>query len=121
MKQVHYRALLLAACLLTAGTVWAQEQETATAAPLSTPRWASEKGYWIVESNIHTPRQYTIRFYNNDQVLVYKEKVQGQTLKLSRKKVKMNLKKVLETAILAWEKQPQLKENEGWVSNGLFN
>ena len=39
------------------------------------PDWVSEKGWWVVESNIHTPKQHVIYFYNNDRVLVYKEKI----------------------------------------------
>jgi hypothetical protein len=51
--------------------------------------------------------------------MVYKEQVQGVLLKLEKRKVKMHLKRVLETAILAWEKQHQAKENEGWVINAV--
>jgi hypothetical protein len=67
--------------------------------PRSIPRWISDKGYWVAESNVHTPTQCTIRFYNNDHVMVYSEKVEGIKLKLQKRKVKMNLKKVLESSI----------------------
>ncbi len=40
-----------------------------------TPKCVSEKGYWVAESNIHTPKVNTIYFYNNDNVMVYKENV----------------------------------------------
>ena len=78
-----------------------------------------KKGYWIIESNIHVPKQYTVRFYNNDQVMVYKEEVKGVHLKVEKRKVKMHLKRVLETALVAWNKQQQAKENEGWVVNAI--
>ncbi len=110
--------LLVLACLLLAGTAAFAQEEEVTPAPVA-PRWVSEKGYWVVESNIHVPKQYTVRFYNNDQVMVYKEQVQGIVLKLERRRVKMNLRKVLEAAVLAWEKQRQTKENEGWVVNAI--
>ncbi|AXY76805.1 hypothetical protein D3H65_23650 [Paraflavitalea soli] len=110
--------LLVLTCLLMGSTAAFAQNEEDTPAP-ATPRWVSEKGYWVVESNVHVPKQYTVRFYNNDQVMVYKEEVQGVVLKLQRRRVKMNLKKVLETAVLAWEKQRQTKENEGWVYNAI--
>lgn len=110
--------LIVLACLLIGSTVaLAQDEETSTAP--ATPRWVSEKGYWVVESNVKIPKQYTIRFYNNDQLMVYQEQVQGIVLKLQKRSVKMNLKKVLEAAVLAWEKQRQPKENEGWVVNAI--
>lgn len=105
-------------CLLMLHITALAQDDEITAAP-AIPRWVSEKGYWVVESNIKIPRQYTIRFYNNDQVMVYKEQVQGVILKLQKRSVKMNLKRVLETAVLAWEKQHQVKENEGWVVNSI--
>lgn len=113
MKKNWKRFIVIIGLLIVQAAVIAQEE--ATVARPTTPRWASEKGYWVVESNIKTPRQYTIRFYNNDQVMVYKEQLQDITLKMEKRKVKMNLKRVLEAAVLAWEKQRQVKENEGWV------
>lgn len=110
--------LLVLACLLIGSTAAFAQEEEATSAPV-TPRWVSEKGYWVVESNVHVPKQYTVRFYNNDQVMVYQEQVQGVVLKLEKRRVKMNLKKVLEAAVVAWEKQRQPKENEGWVYNAI--
>lgn len=117
MKKQLYR-FILAASLLSTGMAAVAQEEEPTPRP-TTPRWVSGKGYWVVESNIHIPRQYTVRFYNNDQLLVYKEQLQGVQLKLERRKVKMNLKRVLEAAVLAWEKQRQVKENEGWVTAAL--
>ncbi|WP_315819272.1 hypothetical protein [Paraflavitalea speifideaquila] len=116
MKKYLTTLTVLAFLLIDQATAFAQEEDTPV--PI-TPRWVSAKGYWVVESNVHNPKQYTIRFYNNDQVMVYKEQVQGITLKLEKRKVKMNLKRVLDAAVLAWEKKPQVKENEGWVVNAI--
>ena len=79
------------------------------------PRWASEKGYWIVESNIKTPMQSTVYFYNNDGVLVYKEKVEGVRLRMQQKKTLIRLTSVLEQSISAWEKERKSQENQQWV------
>ena len=67
------------------------------------PGWVSEKGYWVVESNIKSPRDHIIRFYNNDNQLVYKETLTGIKMNPEKRKVKMKLKKILESAVLAQE------------------
>jgi len=87
--------------------------------PRNAPEWVSEKGWWVVESNIHAPKQHIVYFYNNDGVLVYKEKIEGLRINPSKKITKMQLKQVLETTVLAWEKQHRLKENEALVVNSL--
>ncbi len=69
------------------------------------PDWVSDKGYWVVESNIHSPLDHIITFYNNENELLYKETITGVKLNPEKRKVKMKLKKVLESAVLAWEKK----------------
>lgn len=64
------------------------------------PGWVSDKGYWVVESNINTPLNHIISFYNNDNELLYKETLIG---------VKMKLKKVLKPAVLT------LGKNDGLI------
>ena len=84
-----------------------------------TPEWVSEKGWWVVESNIHTPKQHIVYFYNNDGVLVYKEKIEGLRINPSKRTTRMQLKQVLESAVLAWENKHQLKEDQELVINSL--
>ena len=67
------------------------------------PRWVSDKGYWVVESNINSPLNHIVRFYNNDNELLYKETLAGVKLNPDKRKVKMKLKKVLESSVLARE------------------
>jgi hypothetical protein len=69
------------------------------------PKWVSDKGYWVIESNIHTPLDHIVSFYNNDQVLLYKETLNGVKLDPEKRRVKMKLKKLLEAAAFAWEKK----------------
>ena len=83
----------------------------AQGSPSSNPKWVSDSGYWIVESNIHTPLNHIIWFYNNDNVLVYKEIVTGVKLNPARRKVKMKLKKVLEASLVAWDEKGRTKED----------
>lgn len=92
-------------------TAAAQEEQPAT-----TAKWASDKGYWVVEGNIHEPLQHTIRFYNNDDVLLYKESLSGVKLNLDKRKVKMKLKKVLESAVIAWEQKKTTEADKSYVS-----
>lgn len=81
--------------------------------------WVSEKGFWMVESNVKTPRSSTIYFFNNDKVLVYKEKVEGVRVKINRPRVRMSLKKILEVSVVAWEQHPVSRENSLLVAAAL--
>jgi len=83
------------------------------------PRWVSDKGWWVVESNIHSPRQHIVYFYNRDGVQVYKEKLEGVRLNMRKPKTKMRLKQVLEAAVSAWEQQHIRRENEALVMDKL--
>src|SRR4051812_7514136 len=67
-----------------------------------TPAWVSDNGYWVVEKNLHTPRQCTVRFYNNANTLIGVKKITGLKLKLNRKKTKFQLKSMLEAELLQW-------------------
>ena len=67
------------------------------------PSWVSEKGYWVVESNIHSPLNHVVSFYTNDNQLIYKETLTDIKLNPEKRKVKLKLKKILESAVLAQE------------------
>ncbi len=69
------KRLLITICIpliLLLRPVKALAQEEPTRTP-SVPGWVSDKGYWQVESNIHSPWNSTIYFFNNDRIMVYKE------------------------------------------------
>jgi len=69
------------------------------------PRWVSEKGYWVVETNTHYPLDHIVSFYNNNNVLLYKETLKGVKLNPDKRKVKMKLKKVLDSVVMARDKK----------------
>lgn len=117
MKKLITSSLLLATLLIISSTLKAQEEEQARAP--RTPKWVSEKGYWVVESNVKTPYHSIIHFYNNDNVLVYREKVDGVKINLDQKRTKMKLKKILEQSVVAWEYNHSTRENEAWVAKAL--
>lgn len=105
MKQ-HFKTLA-AAILLGLACLGSHAQQSNTCIP----KWISEKGYWVVENKVDTPKQSTIYFYSNAGELVYQEKVTGK-LKLHRRKTLMQMKAALETAVAASEKKQPLPENE---------
>ncbi len=92
-----------------------QFEEFKEGGKLKFPRWVSDKGYWVVESNIKSPKDHIIRFYNTDNVLVYKETLMGVKLNPEKTNVKMKLKKILESSVMAWEKRKQGSEELAWV------
>ncbi|MBN8878845.1 MAG: hypothetical protein E6Q24_08815 [Chitinophagaceae bacterium] len=111
MKKMIKTGLFTAALLLAFFIAPAQEN--------SIPKWVSEKGYWVVEGNVHTPLNNIIRFYNNDDALVYTESLKGVKLNINKRKVKMKLKQALEAAIIAWESKKGKMEELALVKNSL--
>lgn len=79
--------------------------------PARRPGWVSDKGFWVVESNVKSPEQSTIYFYSNAGELVYSEQV-AQPLKLHKRKTLMQIKCALETAVAASENKQPLNGNE---------
>lgn len=96
-------------------TAIAQDEERAES---SSPKWVSKYGYWVVESNIKTPKSSTVFFYNNNDILVYSEKVEGVKLNTRRRKTLMKLKEVLDESLIAWNQKKSIK-GEQLVKNVL--
>jgi hypothetical protein len=113
MKKIFFAAGLTLILSVAAVTVFAQTESTAHRAP----KWVSDNGYWVIETNTHTPKLNTICFYNTDNELVYKEKVDGVVINLKKRRVKMNLKKVLDQSVIAYNKTKKAAENEMLVIN----
>ena len=81
------------------------------------PKWVPVNGYWVVETNINSPKVNTIYFYNNSNILVYKEKVDGIVINLKKRRVKMDLEKVLNQSVIAFNNTKKEAENEMLVVN----
>lgn len=77
------------------------------------------KGFWVIQSNIHSPKTSTVYFYNNHQELIYKELVTGKRININRKKIRIQLNNVLEQSVLSWEKEKVAKENQQWLATKL--
>jgi hypothetical protein len=110
MKQSFKTVTAVIVASLLSFYTFAQDETSTTA------RWVSDKGYWVIENNIKDPLQHTIWFYNNDNVLLYKELLTGVKLNPHKRKIKMKLKKVLESAVTAWEKNKNVEENKNYVT-----
>jgi len=109
MKQVK-NLIAIVVFTFIASSAFAQKEKNA-AAP-----WVSDKGYWVVESNVKTPQQHTLRFYTNDDVLMYTETLSGVKLNLNKKKVKMQLKQALETSAIAWQQNKKAEADKDYVA-----
>jgi hypothetical protein len=101
MKLRVKKILATVAFGLLLSATYAQDDSTIT------PPWVSGKGYWVVESNVYDPQNNIIRFYNNANDLVYTETVPGVKLDIRKRKVKMKLKKALETTLLLCEQHKE--------------
>lgn len=110
MKAIFRLVFLTAVWLIVSSGLFAQASKT------KTPKWISDKGFWQIESNIHSPHKSIVYFYNTENVLVYKEHLDGVILNLSKRGVKMRLKKALETAILAWNKDRVIQNDRQLIS-----
>lgn len=54
---------------------------------------------WVVESNVKTPKNSIVKFYNANQELVYQEAVNGKKIKIERAKVREGLNQILKQII----------------------
>lgn len=106
----QFRLLIIVAISCLAGLIaYAQDSQ-------KPPRWVSDNGYWVVESNIHSPKNQIVRFYTTDNVLIYQETVTGKALNVNRASVRIKLKKVLDQALTAWDRYHQSGEEKALVS-----
>lgn len=109
MKKLIITLCIPLALFLRPVTGWAQEEPVA---PHPVPDWVSDKGHWQVETNIRSPWNSIIYFYNNDGIMVYKENVDGISLNLQKKSTLRRLKKLLDRSVTAWESGHPVKEDQ---------
>jgi hypothetical protein len=76
-------------------------------------------GFWQIESNIHSPKNSIVYFYNEDKELMYKESITGRRININRKKIRNQLNTVLEQSLLSWEREKIMKENQQWLAAKL--
>jgi hypothetical protein len=66
--------------------------------------YQSASPYWVVETNINTPRHSVVRFYTAKHELVYQEAVTGKKVRFENTRVKTLLDKALLQAVIKGNK-----------------
>lgn len=115
MRKLLNSLIMLVFCIMATLASFAQEPAEST----PKPRWISDKGYWIIESNLKTPKTAIIHFYNNDNTKIYSEKVEGVELNIKKRKTLMMLKKALDESLVAFEATKHAKQDSDLVKNIL--
>jgi hypothetical protein len=107
-KTLNIQLLLLGLFL---GVISASAQEEAFEPIASViPKYVSDKGYWVVEGNVSNKQEHTIHFYNNDHLKVYQQTITGK-FKINKRKTLMHMKRMLDTAVVAWQQKRPVNEN----------
>jgi hypothetical protein len=96
MKNLKTLAVL-ATFIMSCNFVMAQEEGNYSKP--KTSKWVSDKGFWVIESNVKTPRSSVVHFYNNNNKLISTVSVEGKRLNPERRKTLKNLKKALEQVV----------------------
>ena len=111
----NFKLLLLAAAV-TLFSVTAKAQSADEDYTPAKPRWSSEKGYWVVETSLQSPKNATVYIYTNTNQLIYSEKVTGIALDTRKPKILMKLKRATNKAVNAWEANPTITRAEGQLN-----
>jgi hypothetical protein len=72
--------------------------------------------YWVVVSNVKTPKESVVYFYTTNHQVMYKESIEGRKMNINRKKVRTRLNEALAEVTTAWNKDWQAKENQYLVA-----
>jgi hypothetical protein len=75
-----------------------------------------EKGFYVLINNKDSANATTVQFYNDNQQLIYEEKLMGRKLNLDRKKVRRSLNSCLNKALLAWNYKKEVLLDKNWVA-----
>jgi hypothetical protein len=109
MKKTFKILLLFFGLFMSAISASAQEEGLETTTPVI-PKYVSDKGYWVVEGNVSNKQEHIIHFYNNEHLKVYKQTITGK-FKISKRKNLMHMKRMLDTAVVAWQQRRPVNEN----------
>ena len=110
MKLLISKMIVTAALVLFTSSTYAQKNRIAQ------EPWVSDKGYWVIENNIHDPMNHIVRFYSNESMLLHTEYLSGVKLNIDKRKVKMKLKKALEETWLLCEQHKKPDAISGYIS-----
>ena len=107
----HLRLAALSALLIVTALT------TSVGKPQKPVRSFPRVGFWVVET---TPqhRQCLVRFYNNEQQLIYEETI-SHRLKIKREQTQVQLNRVLDEAITQWSASQPIKADQKLVARQL--
>ncbi len=97
MKTATFNALLLIATAVVG-----------TKAQVTSPVQNESFANWVIESNLKTPRNSVVKFYNAKQDLIYQEEIKDRRLNVSRVEVQYKLNQILAQLL---EKNLKIKES----------
>lgn len=83
--------------LLSTGTI-AKAQQAKTVAPIN--------GCWVVENNIKSPKKQIVKFYDDNQQLLYQEEYNLKVLSISKKRIR----RILDSALVSVLDKSKLNE-----------
>jgi hypothetical protein len=75
-----------------------------------------QDSYWVIESNLFTPRNSIVYFYNAENQLMYKQTVSGKKLNVNRALVRKKLNDMLNEVNTVWLAD-KLKRDSIFVAN----
>ena len=107
MKTISQLRLAFVALLFTTASFATQVQKTKE-------QPVAKDGFWVVETAPKS-RQTIVRFYANEQKLVYEETV-DRSLNIARKQTKQQLNVALEQAMFVWNATHKVPTDRQWVA-----
>jgi hypothetical protein len=107
MNTLSYLRLATTAFMLLAASFATQAQSK------NNPPVARE-GFWVIETPAKG-QQCTVRFYTNEQKLIYQETV-NRSLNIARKQTKLQLNVALEQAMFVWNATHKVPTDRQWVA-----
>ncbi len=84
-------------------------------------KYVPEKGFWVLESNIHQKKNTIVRFYDDRSNLIYEETAMDVRMNIKRKKTLMFLKTGLEKALIAWNQNNEAVKNGDIIALLIHN
>ncbi|MFD2571552.1 hypothetical protein ACFSUS_12985 [Spirosoma soli] len=107
MNTISYLRLTLLVVFFATVSLFAQAQ--VRKAPI-----VSREGFWVIETPAKS-RQCTVRFYTNQNELIYEETVERR-LNINRRQTKRNLNAALEQAMFVWNATHKVPSDRQWVA-----
>ncbi len=114
MQRLNSIIAITAIIFFTANTATAQQGNHSRS-----KKWISENGYWVIEGNINSPKTNIFYCYNNNDSLIYTEKIVGARINLRKKTTLKKLRALLDNSLLVNDTANIAKEEGALVETIL--